>query len=140
MGTIIKNKLSVPNVLVQDSILNKYYYVSGNNLENFVSEAELSENSVHFYIPSDELIDTIFESENINLSNDSDIIIHFPDANLKFEISRSDLQQFEINPNDVDDVKELSVAFIIPTGDDLLERTPRMNPAMLQSGTTPTET
>lgn len=140
MVVLTKSKLAVPNVLIQDSILNKYYHVTGKTLINFETDSELSENSVHFYIPSDELIDTILEYENTDISTESNVVIHFPDANKTFELSRNVLATFEITPDQVNDIKELSVAFIIPTGDDLLERTPRMNPAMLQSGTAPTET
>lgn len=125
-----------PGVLIQDRNTYKKFYISGFELENnFVYDGIAPDNSVHFILPDNDIIDIVENYENNYFGENPTVLIHFPQNSQTFKIDYNALNAFQIDDEELDEKEESSVAFILPTGHDLIERTPTMRPAMLQSGT-----
>lgn len=135
-----KNFIDLPDVLIQDSKTATSYFISSEELWNFKTEVEKElDNTVTFLVHND-LLDEVnnsisnFENPSILIKNSQE------DSTYNFFISSEELKEFKITKfEQMTEITDNCLAFILPTGDELLEDIPNMSPAMLQSGTKPTE-
>lgn len=128
--------LKTPSIIIQDHKSGKYYHLDSGILEKFsLSEEVIVDSGIHFIIPDNDLVDVVDSYENDYTSDKPTIYVHYIQEEKIFKIEFSELEDFEISKNEFSDISERTIAFIIPTNDDLIESTPAMSPAMLQSNT-----
>ncbi|MBM7580832.1 hypothetical protein [Jeotgalibacillus terrae] len=129
----------LPNLLIQDSkTLNRYYIQSEELRTHLVkNKKENMDNTMTFLIPDGNFVD---EVEFVQITENPSVLIKFPKGNEQYYLTSDQLKEYEVKS--IEEMMEMNdnyLTFIIPTGDEFLEDIPNMAPAMLQSGTPRTE-
>ncbi|WP_270262558.1 hypothetical protein [Lactobacillus panisapium] len=132
---ITRNITELPGILIQNRSLNEGYYFSSKNLIKYSNYPRKSSYSVHFVISDNDILESVDDYSNDSGYDKPDVIIHFPKKNMIFTIPYDDLKNYKVSGKQMKDIEEINISFILPENGDLIERTPAMNPAMLQSNT-----
>lgn len=132
---ITRNITELPGILIQNRSLNEGYYFSSKKLIKYSNYPRKSSYSVHFVISDNDILESVDDYSNDSGYDKPDVIIHFPKKNMIFTIPYDDLKNYKVSGKQMKDIEEINISFILPENGDLIERTPAMNPAMLQSNT-----
>jgi len=131
--------VELPDVLIQDSKNAISYFIPSAKLCSFeIKSIEQRENIITFSIPNGDLID---EVNDFPITNEiSSVLINDPRRNIQYLITNEELKRFEIKTfEEMSQIVDNCLSFIIPTGDELIEDVPNLSPSMLQNSTPITE-
>ncbi|MGK9353688.1 hypothetical protein ACSS1H_12195 [Acinetobacter baumannii] len=126
--------ISLPDILIQDPSKSISYLITAEKMVQYKLKptelALIDDNVVTFVIPDDELVDEIppFLKSDKGVPS---VLIQHPVGSASYLLSNQELSKYEVSQ---EVIPSYGLAFVMPTGMELIEDLPPLMAATLQSG------